>query len=330
MYQVNDDPWHTYRQLYEFLNGRGVPNIEDAVKQLMLEPVLHPLTEIFNQCYFDNLLAHRLAEKEPFHAPTRFLNEAEKRATKLIEGAAHLTHLEMKPQLANEIKQKMAIILSLGQLDKRYPLPKASNYQASIKNITQELNESSQRWLILFSWGFLHNLGNLNSEENPQDQTLSWMDEWQIGKILENLYRQMGFSDAESWSMTNLVKLLIDQQNWPDKIKIMDLKSLMESWLTVPEIQSKLGLNRAKDVLWFNQEGFEDFLWWMYLLGILHLPIGASPDASSMIETILKMHDVIEKISRAETRSGFQVQKLLKSLEKRTPKRNVKSAKTKV
>jgi hypothetical protein len=74
-------------------------------------------------------------------------------------------------------------------------------------------------------------------------------------------------------------------------------------------------------VLWFNQEGFEDFLWWMYLLGILNLPIGPSPDANSMIESILKMHGAIEEIGKAEKKSGFQVQKLLTLLEKKPSKK---------
>jgi glycosidase len=324
MQQINDDPWHTYRRLYEFLNGRGVPSIQEAMKQLMLEPVMHPLNEIFNRGYFEYLMEHRFVEKETFHQPTHLLNEVEKKATSLIEGAASLAHLEPKPLLADEIKQRMEVILSLSQLDKRYPLPKATTYRSSIKNITQQLKSSPKRWLILFSWGFLHNLGKLSSVENPQDQTLSWMDEWQIGKTLENLYKEMGFTEEESWSMTNMVKLLINQQNWSVQLKNLSLKDLMESWLKIPEIQIKLGLNRYKDMLWFNQEGFEDFLWWSYLLAILNLPTGTSPDANTMIESILKMHTVIEKISKAEKKSGFLVQKLLALLEKK-PRNKTKS-----
>jgi len=321
MHQVNDDPWHTYRHLYEFLNDRGVPSIEEAMKQLMLEPVMHPINEIFNRGYFEYLMEHRFVEKETFPQPTRVLNEVEKKATSLHEGATRLAHLKANSLLAGEIKQKMEIILSLSQLDKRYPLPKASTYRASIKGLTQQLKSSPKRWLILFSWGFLHNLGKLNARENSQEQTLSWMDEWQIGKALENLYKKMGFTEEECWSMTNLVKLLISQQNWSDQLRNLSLKDLMESWIKIPEIQSKLGLNRYNDVLWFNQEGFEDFLWWMYLLGILNLPMGTNPDANTMIESILKMYEVIEKIRKAEKKSGFQVQKLLAQFEKKPRKK---------
>ena len=252
------------------------------------------------------------------------MNEVEKKANNLVEGAATIAHLEPNPQLSGEIKERMEIILSLNQLDKRYPLPKASTYRLSIKNITQQLKASPNRWLILFSWGFLHNLGKLNAQENYHEQTLSWIDEWQIGKALENLYKEMGSTGEESWSMTNMVKLLISQQNWSDQLKNLELKELMESWLKIPVIQMKLGLNRYNDVLWFNQEGFEDFLWWMYLLAILNQPIGPTTDANTMIESILKMYAVIQKMGKVEKKSGFQVQKLLALLEKK-PRKKIKA-----
>ena len=40
---IIDDQWHSYRQLEAFLNGNGVPSIEEALKELLLQPVQNPL-----------------------------------------------------------------------------------------------------------------------------------------------------------------------------------------------------------------------------------------------------------------------------------------------
>jgi hypothetical protein len=266
-------------------------------------------------------LDHRLTAKDEFHHPIRLLNEVEIKAMNLITGTAKLNRVQSAPLLAREIRQQMDVILSLSQLNKRYPLPIASSYKTSIKEITQNLKDSPERWTTLFSWSFLHNLGKLANPEDYKNQTLSWLDEWQIGKSLENLFVEMGFSTEKSWSMMNLVRLLIIQQDWSDQIQQTTLRELVESWLKIPEIQVKLGVNRYNDMLWFNKEGFEEFLWWMYLLAILHIAASTNLDANIMIESILKIYHVIEKIKTAEEKSGFQVQKLLSLLEKKTRKR---------
>ncbi|MFN2305201.1 MAG: alpha-amylase family glycosyl hydrolase, partial [Anaerolineales bacterium] len=45
---VNDDGFGQYAKLNAYLNGRGVPSIDQAIKELMLAPILNPLREISN------------------------------------------------------------------------------------------------------------------------------------------------------------------------------------------------------------------------------------------------------------------------------------------
>ena len=313
--EINDDSWNTYRHLHDFLNGRGVPSIQDAMKVLKLEPVLHPLQEIFNRDYLQNLLEHCFSEKEPFHPHTRLLGEAERKANRLLEGASSLSNVAAKPALAKEISQQLDVVLSLNQLANRFPLPKSKTYQKSIRTITENLEENREKWLVLISWCFLHNLGRLVNPTDYANQTLSWLDEWQIGKSLESVFQEFGFSSENSWSMVNLIRLLISQQDWVDKLPSQSMKELLESWLASPEIQIKIGLNRFNDSLWFNIESFEDFLWWMDIVAVLHAASSPDLDSNTIIESIISTDKIVRKFKAAEKKSGYQVQKLLARFE---------------
>jgi hypothetical protein len=43
--QVQDNEWHQYSQLATYLNGRGVPSIDEAMKELFLQPIHHAFRE---------------------------------------------------------------------------------------------------------------------------------------------------------------------------------------------------------------------------------------------------------------------------------------------
>ena len=50
--QVRDDPLHQYAQLTSFLAGRGVPNIDEALKELFLRPIHYPFKDLVNADMF--------------------------------------------------------------------------------------------------------------------------------------------------------------------------------------------------------------------------------------------------------------------------------------
>src|SRR5262249_36469821 len=53
---VRDDPMHHYAQLAGFLDGRGVPSIDEALKELFLQPIHYPFKELVNADMFGRLL----------------------------------------------------------------------------------------------------------------------------------------------------------------------------------------------------------------------------------------------------------------------------------
>ena len=73
-------------------------------------------------------------------------------------------------------------------------------------------------------------------------------------------------------------------------------------------------LNRFQDVLWFNQESFEELLWWLFVIALVDLQpaeVEGESETSPMVKAIAELYSVVETLAKAEADSGYQVEKLL-------------------
>jgi predicted metal-dependent HD superfamily phosphohydrolase len=41
--EIEDNEWHQYSQLRNYLNGRGVPSIAEALQEIFLQPLHYPI-----------------------------------------------------------------------------------------------------------------------------------------------------------------------------------------------------------------------------------------------------------------------------------------------
>ena len=57
--EVCDNEWHHYGHLHAYLNGRGVPSIDEAMREIFLRPMHGPLKELANAGMLNYLLASR-------------------------------------------------------------------------------------------------------------------------------------------------------------------------------------------------------------------------------------------------------------------------------
>lgn len=57
--EVRDTEWHQYARLNSSLNGRGVPSLDEASRELFLEPIHAPFRELINADLFRRLRAAR-------------------------------------------------------------------------------------------------------------------------------------------------------------------------------------------------------------------------------------------------------------------------------
>ncbi len=314
--EAQDNEFHAYRQLSQYLNGRGVPSVEGALKELVLQPVQQPFRQIANPGYFQYLLDNRLL-KETDELPEGLLEEAAKKTGDLLKGIQFLTgNNQNQDEILAEVPRSLEVLLSLPVLEKLYPVPPTSKaYPKAVDYIRQGLEENDTHWLALFGWVFVQGLGKMTGAKDFQNASLSWIEEWQLGRILKETYQSIGVEEGKASRLVDVVRLLVEQQDWYAEIGQKPLRQVLQTWLSNDTIRRFVGVNRYKEVLWFNQEAFEAFAWWMATVSLLETAGQQNASASQLVEQTLDVHEIIQSLLEAEQQSDYKVEKLLELVE---------------
>ena len=313
--EIPDDEFGSYRSLCDYLNGRGVPSIQEALQELLLGPVMRPYMEIANSGYLKYLLDNRLTSGVS-KVPESLLDETVLKMSALITGVRELVGYNRdQADILNGVRRQMELILSLSIPGESYPLPEGKLALEALTFVQSGLEARPDRWIILLAGTFLQNLGKLTGAEDYEEHSLSWTEEWHLASKLAEAAQQLGVEPAAVWQISQTLRLLISQQRWYDRLGRNSVKHIFEKWLSDIEIQRYLGINRYKDILWFNHEAFEDFIWWMVTISITSAPSQPDWTAAQFVERLIGGYEIGLSLLEAEEDSGYQVTRLLELLE---------------
>jgi glycosidase len=332
--QVVDNEWHQYTHLAGYLNGRGVPSIEEALREIFLQPIHQPYRELVNAGFLRWVIANRLNGKTSEETTVSdVLEEAENKTARLLSEINRLLQGECDIlTIAAEIKLKLKAVMHLPILAESYPLPHSRKYQAAMKymqagkgRLSPWYNGDPLAWGTLLGWLFTHELGKTVSQADYQEISRSWIDEWLLNKIIAGALGDLGMDERSAWRAAGLIKLLTAYhqgllQFIPGKKQKRDIKrtayQLLQSLFADSEVQQFMGVNRYQGVLWFNKEAFDDLLWWLFTVAIVDLTGAVKPEkaAETVAEDILSCFEIIRHLRQAEMASGYQVEKLMEAV----------------
>jgi len=345
--EVRDNEWHQYAQLTAYLNGRGVPGIEDALREILLQPVHHPFRELVNARFFHRLMDARVTEPEVNQQISESAKRREELADEVEQKTAHLlreimriTNNELRiaeeelrvAAIARETRQELEAILHLPVLESRFPLPRSRKYKQATEYLQAGpsaalrtgLRDDPAAWPTLLGWLFTHALGKVVDEAGFEQISRSWSDEWLLGKIVAGALQDLGLDESTAWQAVTTINVLTSHQRWFEGqqaavsgqrlAKGERAYQVLESWLKDDEVQQLLQVNRYRGVLWFNQEAFEQLLWWMLLLAVVAISADPLRPAAEVAQEIITCYDIVRKLQRAEEESGYQVEKLLEAV----------------
>jgi len=309
--QVQDNQWRQYAQLNAFLAGRGVPNIEDAMKEILLQPIHQPYRELVNAGMFQWVIDNRRVRIKDEINP-EVLSQVETKAAHLLGEVKRFANAGGDEiAIAAEIREKVRWALSLPVLDETIAGPKGSTRAAEIRQaaayILSGIDGSLETWGALQAWLYTHALGQVIAETGYGEISRSWIDEWLLGKIITRALLDLGLDEGQAGRAVAQVKILTGRQGWWEQDQAY---AILEAWLNDEEVQRYLGVNRYQGTLWFNQESYDDLLWWMYLTAVVDI-FAQQVDSDEAIQAMLDLYHVIQQLQEAEKDSGYQIEKLL-------------------
>ncbi len=315
-YEVQEDVWRHYEQLAAYLEGRGVPSIEEALKNILLKPIHQPFRELVSAGVFRWLMDARVTEADGA-VDVQVLDQVEQRAAHLIAEIQQLTGGQGDgADVAQEMRRRVEAALRLPVL----PPADLPGYEEAVSYARAGLDDDPAAWGTLFAWLFTHPLGRVLGESDLSVGQIgrSWLDEWLLDKIVAAALQDSGLDERAAWWRVRAVKLLVSQQRWFEEQEGEESRPyrVLETWLRDGDVQQFLHVNRYQGVLWFNQEAFEELLRWMMRVAVVTLVADPERPAEETARQIAAAYGVVSRLQRAEAESEFQVEALLKAAHK--------------
>ena len=312
-YEVEDDQWRQYTHLFDYLQGRGVPDINEAMREVFLQPVHHRFRELLNPGMFNWVADNRLTLTQPKNDNYIIvLQEVEEKLNLLLEEIKELTGVTLEPeQVVKDILARLSIVMSLPMLEKE-----AGKRDPAVSYLLTHLSNSPLVWGSLLTWVFLHALGKIAGTEDYQEVSRSWIDEWLLGKLISGALQEMQVEQGDTWRAVSLIKIITAQHGWCREVETGKEPAyrVLQEWLKDEEVHRYLGVNRYQDLLWFNKESFDELLWWMYLVGVIHAMAEVDEEEKTDlpdIASIQSCYQVVKSIQKAAEASGYQLEGLL-------------------
>jgi hypothetical protein len=131
------DEWHQYANLTGYLNGRGVPDMDVAMKEVFLQPIHQAYRELVNSSFFRWIKSNRIleagateAKAQSVGAFTQLLQEAHDKMTRLLDEINRSTNSTGDvPSVAGLIQQNLIAILSLPSFQDQHPVLHSRKYR---------------------------------------------------------------------------------------------------------------------------------------------------------------------------------------------------------
>ena len=309
--EIQDNQWHHYAQIASHLNGRGVPCIEDALKEMLLQPLHNVFNELVNPGIFGRLMNARTTQPNA-QPDQKLMEEIEKKTIDLFRQVKHFSGgREDEMKTAREVRHKLEAILYLPIITSRFSRLQPEGVKAAAENLHKKLTDSICTWATLFSWLFVHALGKLVSQIDFAERSHSWIGEWRLGKTIAEVVTELGLDEATTWRAVTLIKILTNHQRWFDQKAAYQVA---EKLLKDSEALQFLQINRYNDILWFNKEAFEELIWWLMLVSAIVNGFDPFRPVKELMKAFERCWSMIQSLQEAENKSEYQVEKLLEAL----------------
>jgi len=336
--QVTDTPEGAYANLHERLRGRGVPSIEQAVRDIQLAPLYAAFRDMVNGESIKRYTETGIEEtgeqgkRETGEQGDREKGKQGKRETgkKEIEQTRNAETRDKAIAFA-EVVQEFGVenvdadafaervgenLMAIVQVVARPSSVKrqAQQLKNAMDDLQTRLDDSTRDGLTAFA--FLDAM----QEFATGAQIVAWIDEWQLGRMLGDALRAAGVADTRIWQLIQLIKIALARQSssvkrqMPNqKSKIINHKSDLGALMSDTDIAGFLNVNEFDGVKWFNKEQFGALLNWLQVIGAYKI-LRDEKTATKQNAALTKQSAQWNAWRVAEAQSGYQVEKLLAAL----------------
>jgi len=306
--QVQDNEYQHYAQLNNYLNGRGVPSIEEALKETFLIPVHDPFREVMHPRFVNYLVSTMANTKINRQTEEELITQFRDKLTPLLSKIKKYSNASGdESELKDDLSDKFRYLLHINNLSGFLKLSRTKNITNALKFLQSHMIND----YTLYVWLVVHQLGKLQDENYREMISISWLDDLLLGKIIYQSLQNEGFDSHDML----LVKTLTLHRQWLENAD-QALPLAFDTLLQYHESNKYLQVNRYQDVLYFNKEALHELLAAFFMTAIINLAQEKDADAQYMTKKVIHWYKIVRKILDTAESSGYRIanmQELLSS-----------------
>ncbi len=307
-----------YAALHDELAGRGVADVDAALRALALRPIQAPLRELFNAGQFEWLLRNRAPGME--RLPDA-LDEVERKALAVAEAVCDFTGAREDPrELAAAVRANLSVLLHLPEWEGE---TEASQDEKSLLPMLRALKgfleADEARWGVALAWSMTHPWGRILASRSPEEDAAPsdasaspWCTRWLFDGLIAQTLREMGYTDAQVSRSLRACRVLLAYPDWYRRAA-EDFPGTLARWLDDPQVRSLLDVNEYEGVLWFRKESFDDLTGMMQVVGSIKILTDAETAPEKRLAALQEIFALTEMLHQAEERSAYRLEKLLEA-----------------
>jgi len=334
MYATAEQPWD---RLSDHLNGRGVPNLEDALVNLELHPVhdalLAQLDSVLVRLFADlaehpRTVAGGVSSRIETER-TDFFDRAWERCESFLRLAqkAYLSRAGVggvQPAdpglLRAAFRERLRAAMRIPAVESLFPAPWTVAARRVLPSPSPQLTATSM-WGPVLGWCVLELLAESFDPENPEGIALDLFDRLRLREPFAQAFNALGFEGDEGWRVAARIKVLLLTGVGAGKLEETPAAPVEPAAATDEQVTLSPALWRDPDVRWLTgvheaeghsylvREPYEELLWWLLMPSLLRLAKEAAPSRAAVEEMSRKIE---EALATAEAAS-YRVDPLLAS-----------------
>jgi glycosidase len=289
-------PWD---RLHDSLHGAGVPNLDEALEQLRLEPLHEALRAALDPAVLAGIIdaaemeasgaiAVRQRELRILEAVAPFIERGNRfhRIARQLKAEYVTTPVDVEPQQSALLVSTLALPRIESLFPERWP-------ETARKVLPSDSPGTSGAavWAPVLAWSLLRGV--------PLDG-ISVFDRLRLRQALANTFHRLGMSGEDGWRGAARVRFLLHRAA-PDLMELSD-----REWQD-GDVQWLTGTHESDGVRYFNQESHQELLWWIQVPAL----VAATPAEQRVVarESAAAVH----LASQAAKDSGYRLDVMLET-----------------
>jgi len=282
--EIKDNEAGDYKRLTAFLDGRGVPDINEAIKEMNLSLILNPFKEIMN--------VEMLHKIETYECQELF----RQRMNNLLSSLKKFLNAEGDEMaVCNYLEDIWKIILfDLDNTVNKYSEMLRSRIKREDRNI------------ILFIWLIVHAMARIKRDTNYEQESALWLDELFLGKIIQRVLQNLGHDEGRAKRETLLIKILTNFATIFRGNKERGKRFLEDEW-----VKTYINVHIDEGIVWFNKEGFEDLINWLFIISAIKAIKDLGADTEELSLRIRQYYEIAENLINRAQASAYRYEQMV-------------------